>query len=282
MSFDPATTGGVHTPRTAVVFDVDGVLVASPHERAWREALASLMVAEWRDLAATTRYAQGRFTTAVYQQHVAGKPRISGARAVLEYFGVADAERRAEVYAERKQQRIEVLIDQGAFEAFPDALRLVLELRARGVRLAAASSSKNANRFMEQVALGTFARRLGTAPPSVGERATLRDAFTANVCGRDVPRGKPHPALFLLAGTELGLPPAHCVVVEDAPAGIEAARAAGMLALGVARQDDAMLLEGAGADLVVRSLDEVEVDALVAGRLERAVDVAPGGRGPGR
>jgi beta-phosphoglucomutase-like phosphatase (HAD superfamily) len=255
----------------AVIFDVDGVLVASPHERAWQEALASLMAVEWREIAAGSAYTPERFTTAVYQQHVAGKPRLSGARAVLDYFDVPDVERRAHVYADRKQQRIEALIDQGAFEAFPDALRLVLALRARGVALAAASSSKNANRFMEQVRLDTFARQAGIGVPSVAAGETLRDSFAVNVCGRDLPQGKPDPALFLLAATELGLPTAHCVVVEDAPVGIQAARAGGMLALGVARQEDAALLEAAGAELVVTSLDEIAVDALVEGRLVRTV-----------
>jgi beta-phosphoglucomutase-like phosphatase (HAD superfamily) len=60
------------------------------------------------------------------------------------------------------------------------------------------------------------------------------------------------------------------VVVEDAPAGIEAAKAGGMMALGVARLNDDELLEAAGADLVVKALDQVEVEALIAGRLQRA------------
>jgi hypothetical protein len=60
----------------AAIFDVDGVLVASPHERAWREALHGIAEPE-------------RFTTAVYQAYVAGKPRLAGARAVLEQLGVA-------------------------------------------------------------------------------------------------------------------------------------------------------------------------------------------------
>ncbi|MCC7104512.1 MAG: HAD family phosphatase, partial [Chloroflexi bacterium] len=77
------------------IFDVDGVLVASPHERAWQEALNRLMATEWRDLAARIEYRPERFTTAVYQEVVAGKPRQSGARAALEYFGVPDAARRA-------------------------------------------------------------------------------------------------------------------------------------------------------------------------------------------
>src|SRR5438270_6251155 len=262
--------------RSAVIFDVDGVLVASPHERAWQEALAELMATRWRRLAEATGYTPEQFTTAVYQQYVAGKPRLSGARAVLDYFGVPDAERNAQLYAECKQQRIEALIDQGAFEAFPDALRLLLGLRARGLPLAVASSSMNADRFMERVRLDTFARQAGITAPRLAEGETLRDSFAVNVCGRDLPQGKPHPALFLLAAAELEMPPAECIVVEDATAGIQAARAAGMLALGVARQDDAALLEAAGADLVVTALDEVAPDALAEGRLARAHRAARG------
>ncbi len=93
--------------------------------------------------------------------------------------------------------------------------------------------------------------------------------FTANVCGRDLPRGKPRPDIFLLAAAELRVAPAHCFVVEDAPAGIEAARAGRMTALGVARLHDAAELRAAGADLVVTSLDEIAIDKLAGGRLCR-------------
>jgi beta-phosphoglucomutase-like phosphatase (HAD superfamily) len=97
----------------------------------------------------------------------------------------------------------------------------------------------------------------------------LLDAFAANVCGRDVAHGKPAADLFLLAAASLGIAPARCVVVEDAPAGIAAARNAGMAALGVARYDDAALLHAAGADCVVTSLDEVAIDELRHGRLRQ-------------
>ena len=104
----------------------------SPHERAWRDALQGITD-------------PARFTTEIYQAHVAGKPRLSGARAVLEQLGVPDAGRQALLYAERKQRRLEELIDAGEFTAFPDALRFVQAVGALGLRLAAASSSKNAN-----------------------------------------------------------------------------------------------------------------------------------------
>ena len=66
------------------------------------------------------------------------------------------------------------------------------------------------------------------------------------------------PEIFLIAAQELGVAPANCLVVEDAPAGIEAARAGGMMALGIARLGDEALLRAAGADLVVTSLDDVD------------------------
>lgn len=225
---------------SACIFDVDGVLLASPHERAWREALESAAQ-------------QDQLTTVMYQTHVAGKPRLDGAIAALRALGVPDAERHAAAYAERKQQRLEALIRDGSITAFPDGLRLVRALRTRRWRLAAASSSKNANEMMRHVQFDS------------GE--TLLDVFTANVCGRDVLRGKPHPDLFLLAAAELGVAPSECVVIEDAPAGVAAARAANMTAIGIARLEDAASLKSAGADLVVTNLDDVSLDALAVGQL---------------
>lgn len=222
------------------IFDVDGVLVASPHERAWREALDG--------------YADpARFTTAFYQVHVAGKPRLDGARAALEGLGVAEAAARASAYARRKQALIDRLIAEGSFNAFPDALRFADGLHAAGLRLALASSSKNAAAML---------RRL-----SLADGRPLLSIFEADLSGTDVPRGKPDPALFLLAAKALKLPPAQCVVVEDAPAGIAAARAGGMASVGIARLGDAAMLQAAGADLVVTSLDHVDAAAVPNGIL---------------
>ena len=97
----------------------------------------------------------GRSTTAMYQAYVAGKPRLAGARAALEHLGVPNVTDRVVLYAERKQKRIMELIEAGSFAAFPDALRFIQEARSRGLRLAAVSSSKNANRMMEQIHFGS-------------------------------------------------------------------------------------------------------------------------------
>src|SRR6266540_3694049 len=190
------------------IFDGDGVLVDSPHERAWRESLRRLMEGDWRALAPRTRYT-------------------------------------------------------------PDALAFLLATKHAGLRIACASSSRNTRAMLERIRLDKFAVERGLRLPEVREGLTLLDAFDADVTGRDFPRGKPDPMIFLAAAEDLRLPPERCVVIEDALSGVQAAKAGGMAAIGVARQGGAEVLWEAGADLVVGGLDEVDVDALTEGRLGR-------------
>ena len=229
-------------PLTAAILDVDGVLLASPHEQAWRDALAG-----FADPA--------RFTTAMYQANVAGKPRLDGALAALEALGVPHADQHVSAYAERKQARLEELIKGGHVKAFPDALRFVEAIRRLGWPMAVASSSKNANAMLQLIRLS--------------DGSTLRDAFSVNVCGRDLRHGKPDPEIFKLAAEELHVAAHQCFVAEDAPAGIQAARAGGMAALGVARLHDEAGLQAAHAGLVVATLDDIEISALADGCLRR-------------
>ena len=91
----------------------------------------------------------------MYESHVAGKPRLSGARAALEALGVPEAERQAVIYAENKQNRLEELIHAGSVAAFPDALRFVQAIDTLGWPMAVASSSKNANQMMRQIHVDT-------------------------------------------------------------------------------------------------------------------------------
>ena len=252
------------------IFDVDGVLVDSPHERAWREALRDLMEHEWSGILSGSTYTPERFTTAVYQAVMAGKPRRDGARAALEYFEVPDAANRADQYGERKQRRVIELIEAGEFHAFADALRFVLGVKSRGISIAVASSSKNAGLFLSRIRLDVFAAERGLPYDFVPEGLPLQGIFDVDTSGRDLPRGKPDPMIFLTAARELGLPPQSCFVVEDATSGVQAAKAGEMAALGIARLHDQQLLQQAGADLVVTSLDEVAINALGRGCLERA------------
>jgi len=249
------------------IFDVDGVLVDSPHEKAWRESLRELMENEWRDIRDQTTWSPEAFTSQVYREYMSGKPRISGASAALEYFKVPDAGTRAAEYADRKQEMVVRLIEAGDFHAYPDALRFVIAVKDAGLLIADASSSKNAGLFLRKIRLDTFAQEHGISSPSLRPGLVLLDYFDADVSGRDFKRGKPDPEIFLTAAHELGVEPANAIVIEDAPAGVQAAKTGGMAAIAVARADDAAMLAGASADIVVPDLDRIDVAALKEGRL---------------
>jgi beta-phosphoglucomutase len=90
--------------------------------------------------------------------------------------------------------------------------------------------------------------------------------FGGVVAMEDVSRGKPDPLVFLMAAEKLGVPPARCVVMEDAPVGVQAAKAGGMKAVGITfvGHHPADKLHGAGADLVVHSLEHVGVGTIRA------------------
>jgi HAD superfamily hydrolase (TIGR01509 family) len=93
--------------------------------------------------------------------------------------------------------------------------------------------------------------------------AGLLDAFDGAIfSATDVERGKPAPDLFLHAAAQMGAAPERCVVVEDSPAGVQAARAAGMTVLGYAGLAGAAPLEAAGARMFTRM---AELPALLTG-----------------
>lgn len=119
-----------------------------------------------------------------------------------------------------------------------------------------------------------FQMAIGSSGPAENVAATIE--FLPNgsllkqcVTGDDVTRGKPDPQVFLLAAERLGVPPASCAVVEDAPAGLAAAHAAGMAAIGlVSTGRTAEDLQD--ADLVIRHLSELNAQRIIAliGRME--------------
>ena len=110
------------------IFEVDGVLVDSPHEKAWRESLRELMQSEWSDIRERTTWSPEAFTPRVYEEQMSGKPRPAEARSALEYFhipGDDDEEHRLLEYAARKQETVVRLIEAGDFTTYPDALRFI-------------------------------------------------------------------------------------------------------------------------------------------------------------
>jgi beta-phosphoglucomutase len=136
--------------------------------------------------------------------------------------------------ARRKEETYRSLLREGRLQPLPGARELVHELARVGVRQAIVSSTPQQN-----VAIAL-------------ESSGLSGRFQAIVSGEDVERGKPDPQGYLLGAQRLGVSPARCVVIEDAPPGIEAAKAAGMRCIGVATTREPQALTA--ADLVVPTL----------------------------
>jgi beta-phosphoglucomutase family hydrolase len=142
---------------------------------------------------------------------------------------------------EKKQRTYRQLLS-GNIVALPGAVELIRELNASHIKTAIASSAPVPN-------IDIILRGLGIA-----------DCFQAVVSGPEVPESKPDPDIFLLAAIKLDAKPAGCVVIEDAIAGVTAARRAGMKCVAVTNSHpEDSLYE---ADLIVATLQEVSVEAL--------------------
>jgi beta-phosphoglucomutase family hydrolase len=211
----------------AVLWDLDGVLVDSApyHRQAWGDVMAS----------------QGReLSDAEFQ-------RTFGWRndAILGYLLGELTPGEMERLAARKEEFFREAA-RGNIVALPGALALLCLLRERGLKLALVSSTPHANIDLVLSSLG------------------VESAFDVIIGEEDVKRGKPDPEGFLLAAQRLGVEPAECVVIEDAPAGVEAAKRGGMRCVGVSRDRPRDAL--AKADLVVESLEDPAVRAFLQDR----------------
>ena len=207
------------------IFDLDGVIVNTVplHFNAWKK-----MFSEYgRD-----------FTFEEYKHKVDGIPRLDGARAVLTDIDEAGLEKAAV----RKQGYYLELVDQSEIEVYDSTVHLIKDLRAKGIKVAAASSSRNCRYILEKVKL-------------VG-------LFDAIVVGGEFKKGKPDPEIFLLAASRIGVLEDDSVVFEDAKLGVEAAKNGHMRCVGIAREGDTALLRN--ADIVVHDLEEVDFKKLNA------------------
>lgn len=205
----------------AVLWDMDGTLLDSRayHWRAWQETLA----AEGVELSAS------EFALTFGQRNDTILRRWFGAE-----LPAAEIDR----IAEAKETCYRAALRAGGAQLLPGVARWLAALAAAGWRQALATSAPPEN---VETVLGV----LYIAP-----------YFQAIIDGSHVTQGKPDPQVFLLAAARLGVPPAGCVVVEDAHAGIEAARRAGMrcIAVGPAHAE-------LPADLRTPSLDLLAEDA---------------------
>jgi beta-phosphoglucomutase len=193
------------SPLQAVIFDLDGVLLATEqlHYQSWKQAIEPEGVLLDRSIMSHLRGLSRRESLEIILQR-ADRPCTEGQKNSL-------AERKNEYY-------LKSLHDLTPGDLVPGALELVHALRRDGIRIGVGSSSRNARLILEH---------LGVA-----------DLFDAIVDGNDIAASKPDPAVFLRCAALLGVPPEACIVIEDAPAGIEAARRAGMTAIGIGNAND--------------------------------------------
>jgi len=208
--------------KRAVIWDLDGVLAdtAEPHFRAWVTALA-----EWQIPLDRPTF-----------DHLFGMDNRGMLKQIL---GRPPEPKELGTIAGRKEHFFRLVAQQMA-QPMPGALRLLEEMEAAGWSQALASSAPQANINLLVDKFGISAR------------------FHVILSGEELPASKPDPELFLFAAERLGVPPECCVVVEDAPAGVEAAGRAGMRCIAVATTRAAKLL--AGADLLFDDLTPVTVD----------------------
>ena len=235
----------------AVIFDVDGVITdtARVHATAWTSVFDDVL----RKRADAGLGDVAPFTPEDYLTYVDGRPRYEGVRSFLDSRGI-DLPTGAPdnppgndtvcAIGNRKDRTFVDLILRDGVRAFPDALALVARLIDAGIVVAAVSASRNAGEVLR-------------AARAVEHFAVLVDGIDADRLGL---AGKPDPAIFLEAARHLGPVPGRTAVIEDAQAGVEAARRGGFgLVVGVARGRTGEALAEHGADVVVSGLDEVEV-----------------------
>lgn len=235
-----------------VVFDLDGVVTrtARTHAAAWKTTFDAYLEARGNREGKTYPPFDA---DADYLRYVDGKPRYDGVQSFLASRGLdlpygspADPPDRETVcgLGNQKNEAFHRQLRAGGVDVFDTTVRLIRELRERGVATAIVSSSKNC--------------------AAVLEAAALTDLFDERVDGTHVERlglqGKPAPDMFLEAAKRLGVEPRRAVVFEDAIAGVEAGRRGHFgCVVGVDRvgQRDALL--DAGADIVVSDLGQVAV-----------------------
>lgn len=209
----------------AVVFDMDGVLCDS--EPFIAEA-AGRMFAETYGLPVTPEDFRPFVGT--------GEDRFLGG--VAEKYGVTlalprDKRRTYDIYLE---------IIRGRLQPVPGAKAFVEACRKRGLKLAVATSA-------DRVKMNGNLREIGLPP----------ETFEVCITGDDIQRKKPDPQIFQVAAARLGVQSTACLVVEDAVAGVQAAKSAGARCLGLTTTFDSARLRLAGADLTARDFTEVDL-----------------------
>ncbi len=208
----------------AAIFDLDGVIVdtAKYHYLAWKRLARQL----------------GFDLTEEDNEQLKGISRIHSMEIVARIGGLSLPEAELRRLANLKNEWfIEYIEQMRPDEVFPGVVELVKDLRARGIRIGLASSSKNA--------------------PAVLGILQITELFDVVVDGTMIIHSKPDPEIFLLAAERLGLPPEVCLVFEDAEAGVEAALRAGMRCVGIGSE-----VQLGKADMVLARTGDFTIDMI--------------------
>jgi beta-phosphoglucomutase len=208
---------------SAVIFDMDGVLADTIdlHYQSWQR-----VADEW----------QIPFNKEDYSQ-ILGMKREESVDYLLRNHTV-DAGTRLEMLRRKNDYYLELVETLNSDRLLPGVQQLLADLQAAQMRIALGSSSKNAALILQKLGIDNL--------------------FEVVADGNSVPNSKPSPEVFQKAAELLGLPADECLVIEDAAAGVEAAKAAGMVVLGVGPTDRLQQ-----ADLVLDSLADCSWSALL-------------------
>lgn len=207
--------------KEGLIFDLDGVLLSTDayHARAWKAMAQAWGIA--------------------YDEQISDRLRGVSRRASLLLLLGPQAERYTEeeltAMCEQKNGMYRKLLEELTPQSVDSSVRSTLAgLRAKGLRLAVGSSSRNGRMILEKTA--------------------LMDSFDVVIDGCDITHTKPHPEVFLKCAEGLGLAPEACVVVEDAQAGVDAAVRAGMVPVAIGPVAEKLT----GAAARIRRLEELE------------------------
>ncbi|QRY57019.1 beta-phosphoglucomutase [Sphingobacterium siyangense] len=205
-----------YTTVKAVIFDLDGVLVdtAIYHFQAWHRLAEDL----------------GYSFSIVDNEQLKGVSRIESLELILKWAGVEKSEaEKADLLVLKNQWYLELIEQLSPEHLLSGSLELLKKLQEKGIKIGLGSASKNAMGILEKTGIIPY--------------------FDALIDGNVVQLSKPNPEVFLKGAEVLEIAPAHCLVLEDAQAGIDAARAAGMQVIGIGLEEHLK-----GADLVVADL----------------------------
>jgi len=210
----------------AVLFDLDGVLVSTDeyHYRSW----VKISKDEGFD-----------FFNHEFNHKFRGVARMKCIDIITEASGKTYSAAQKQELADRKNRYfVESLASVTTEMLLPGSLSMLKELKKRGVKIAVASNSRNAMTIIHQT--------------------KIEHLLDAVIDGHQIENSKPDPEVFLLAAEKVGVPPAHCLVVEDAVTGIESAQRAGMKSLGIGTKERLP-----NANIVIPSLAAISVDQLL-------------------